>query len=304
MLDEQSADGSVDRRRVLFFLGITFGIAWAFGLIIHLTGGLTASPVLVDGTQVTLALVLLATGYMWSPAVAHAITRSVTGEGWDLDRTFLRPRLRSGWPYWAIAWLGPLVLTIVGTAAFFALFPGKFGSLSPQGAMRGPFGGRSWLQTLFGVVVLAVALNTVFAFGEEFGWRAYLLPKLEPLGRRRALLLVGVIWGIWHWPAIAMGHNYGFGYPGAPLTGMLAMVWFTVVVGTFLGWVTLRSGSVWPAAIGHGAVNATAGLGLLFAANQPNPLLGPAPTGVVASIGWVIAAVLILVVPGTLSPRG
>lgn len=72
MLDEQSADGSVDRRRVLFFLGIAFGIAWAFGLLIHLTGGLTASPVLVEGTQVTLAQVLLATGYI---VVTRARTR-------------------------------------------------------------------------------------------------------------------------------------------------------------------------------------------------------------------------------------
>ncbi len=303
MLGEQSVDGSIDRQRVLLFLGVAFGIAWAVALVIHFTGGLRESPVLVEGTQLTLALVLLTTGYMWSPAVAHAVTRTVTGEGWDLDRTFLRPRLHAGWACWAIAWLGPVGLTVVGTAAFFVGFPDKFGSFSPAGA-AGPLGGQSWVLTLFGVLGVAVAFNTVFAFGEEFGWRAYLLPKLMPLGGRRAVLLVGVIWGIWHWPAIAMGHNYGFGYPGAPVTGMLAMVWFTVVVGTFLAWVTLRGGSVWPAAIGHGAVNATAGLGLLFAANQPNPLLGPAPTGVIASVGWASAAALILIIPGAIPSRG
>jgi membrane protease YdiL (CAAX protease family) len=37
-------------------------------------------------------------------------------------------------------------------------------------------------------------------FGEEYGWRGYLLPKLLPLGELRASLLVGVIWGVWHFP--------------------------------------------------------------------------------------------------------
>lgn len=294
---------SVDGRRVLIFLGVAFGIAWGVGLAIHLTGGLTGSPRILPGTPITLAVVLLATGYMWSPAVAHALTRVVTDEGWGLDRTLIRPRFRAGWPYWAIAWLGPAILSVVGTAVFFLVFPRYFGSLAPPDATVGSVGGGSWLRIFLGSLVVAVGVNTVFAFGEEFGWRAYLLPKLMPLGGRRAVTLTGVIWGVWHWPAIAMGHNYGLGYPGAPWTGMLAMVWFTVVVGTFLAWVTLRGGSVWPAAIGHGAVNATAGIGLLFAVNDPNPLLGPAPTGVVASIGWAFAALAILAKPGALATR-
>ena len=81
------------------------------------------------------------------------------------------------------------------------------------------------LLVLLGVAVLAAPLiNSFFTFGEEFGWRAYLQPKLMPLGFRKAMLLMGLIWGVWHWPLIAMGHNYGLDYFGAPWTGMLA--WF------------------------------------------------------------------------------
>jgi membrane protease YdiL (CAAX protease family) len=39
-----------------------------------------------------------------------------------------------------------------------------------------------------------VVLIGLFGFGEEFGWRGYLLPKLMPLGRWKAYVLVGIIW--------------------------------------------------------------------------------------------------------------
>jgi membrane protease YdiL (CAAX protease family) len=75
---------------------------------------------------------------------------------------------------------------------------------------------------------------------------------------------------------------------------MLAMVWFTVVTGTFLGWVALRGGSVWPAVIGHAAINGSAGMGILFAQGTPNPVLGPLPVGVVGSAAWTVLALWIL----------
>ncbi|WP_048106776.1 CPBP family intramembrane glutamic endopeptidase [Methanosarcina barkeri] len=36
------------------------------------------------------------------------------------------------------------------------------------------------------------------AFGEEFGWRGYSLPKLLPLERKKALIISSIIWGLWH----------------------------------------------------------------------------------------------------------
>lgn len=35
--------------------------------------------------------------------------------------------------------------------------------------------------------------------------------------------ITGVIWGLWHAPAIVMGHNYGMGYAGFPIAGILIM---------------------------------------------------------------------------------
>ena len=44
----------------------------------------------------------------------------------------------------------------------------------------------------------------IFTFGEEFGWRGYLLPRLAPLGGISAAIITGVIWGLWHTPVIVL----------------------------------------------------------------------------------------------------
>jgi uncharacterized protein len=298
-------NANIDSRRIYVFLGFAFGIAWLVGLVVFLTGGLIESPVVVPGTPITLALVAIALGYMWSPGIAHVLTRVVTREGWE--GTYLRPQLRIGWPYWIAAWFIPVILSISGAFLFFLFLPQYFDPTMANVRETFPPGELPsiplWLlvaiNTLIAVLVSPV-INTFFTFGEEFGWRAYLQPKLLPLGSRRAILLLGVIWGIWHWPVIAMGHNYGLDYPGYPWSGMLMMVWFTLVAGIFLGWVTMRGGSVWPAAIGHAAINGIAGWGMLFAIGEPPTLLGPTPVGFIAAIPWTLLAVILLIHPTAL----
>jgi uncharacterized protein len=55
-------------------------------------------------------------------------------------------------------------------------------------------------KPLWSVVPVLLAGTLLSVFGEEYGWRGYLLPKLMPLGELRASLIVGVIWGVWHFP--------------------------------------------------------------------------------------------------------
>lgn len=45
------------------------------------------------------------------------------------------------------------------------------------------------------LAVIAVTFGSVLTFGEEYGWRGYLLPKLLPLGEVKAAVIVGLIWG-------------------------------------------------------------------------------------------------------------
>ena len=73
-------------------------------------------------------------------------------------------------------------------------------------------------------LVIAPFINVIPAFGEELGWRGMLYPTLaERMSERMAALATGVIWGLWHAPAIAMGHNYGMGYAGFPVVGIRTM---------------------------------------------------------------------------------
>ncbi|HKJ59870.1 MAG TPA: CPBP family intramembrane glutamic endopeptidase [Halobacteriales archaeon] len=301
---------AIETRRVVVFLVVAFGVSWAVGGYIALTGGLESDAVLLSGTPVTRTLVLLAVGYMWGPAVGNVVARLATGEG--RANLYLQPRIRRGWPYWLAAWLLPVALTLVGAAVYFGVL-GEFSLVAVEGlyaqfvdatGVQLPGGATGFVALQVGqAILLAPLINSLFAFGEEFGWRGYLLPKLLPLGERRAALAVGVVWGVWHWPIIAMRYNYGSNYPGAPWLGLLAMVWFSVATGVFLDWVTLRGASVWPAAIGHAAINGIAGLGLFFVEGNPLLVLGPAPTGVVASIAWTLLAVWIVLDPERLRSR-
>jgi len=301
---------SEERKRIRIFIAFAFGISWITGLVIFLTGGLENSPVFtIAGGQISLALILLATVYMFGPTLANILTRVVTKEGQrDL---LLKPNFDQGrWVHYIAAWVLPGILTIIGMALFFLILPGNydadFSVLREQMALAGAGDISPWtivaLQT-FQAILVAPLLNAFSAFGEEFGWRGYLLPKLMPLGGRKAILLTGVIWGVWHWPVILMGYNYGLDYFGAPFLGPLAMVWFTIVVSALLGWVTIKANSVWPAVIGHGALNGIAGLSLLFIAGEPNPVLGPTPVGLIGGAGFTVAAVILFLLPNAFEPK-
>jgi uncharacterized protein len=110
------------------------------------------------------------------------------------------------------------------------------------------------------VLLLTMAINTVIVgpflgliitFGEEYGWRGYLQTELTRLGRIRGVFLLGVIWGIWHWPVIWMGYNY----PGQPLLGSIAMVAMCILLSFFLAYAVFKSNGVWTAAYLHALSN-------------------------------------------------
>lgn len=299
----------LETRRLGVFLAVAFGLAWATGLAVFATGGLADSPTLVVGLP--LWLVLVSGPYMFAPAVGNVAARVLTDEGWA--GLLVRPRFREHWRWWALGWLLPVALVVAGGALYFGVLPGQYGGMDAVRTLLAglaetagqplPFGPAAYVALQVGAVLLvSPVVNAPFTFGEEFGWRGYLLPKLAPLGWRRALLAHGVIWGVWHWPIIAMGYNYGHDYTGAPVAGLLAMVVFTVGVGVVLGWVTLRGGSIWPAVLGHAAVNGAAGLPELFLAGEATPLLGPTPVGLVAMLPWLAVAGWVLAAEERLEP--
>jgi membrane protease YdiL (CAAX protease family) len=297
----------IQKRRVILFIAISFLIAWVYALIIYLTGGVFNSPMIVETLNIRLSTVLLAVGVMTAPAVSNVLTRLITREG--KQDLWLKPftQKRAG-SYWLAGWLVPMGLMLTGMVVFFSLFPAYYdgGRQTLTELTKTQPGGINLAPNLILVIglvqgiLLSPILNGIFTFGEEFGWRGYLLPKLLPLGGRKAALITGAVWGIWHAPVIAMGHNYGLDYPGYPWLGIGMMTLFCILVGIFLAWITLKEGSVWPAVVAHAVLNGVAAFPALITLGKPSPILGPFLMGAVAGIPLLLFALLLLWLPNAL----
>ncbi|MFB4348894.1 lysostaphin resistance A-like protein [Microbacterium sp. CR_7] len=279
---------------VLAFVLLACGLAWLVALPLWLGDGL-AEP---------LAPVLLVV-MMLTPAVAALIVTFALGAPargarlWFLGLWPLRPAKRVVWLL-LIGWLGPPIVVALGiliaVAVGFVQLDFTFAGLSaqieqalPAGAPMPPVGLVVISQLAF--VPIAAIINSVPALGEELGWRGWLMPALRPLGTWPALALSGAIWGLWHSPVILLGYNFG----RTDLSGVLFMTVGCVGWGVLLGWLRLRSASIWPAVVAHGSLNASAGLILIVAAGRPDLALA-GPLGVA---GWVAAAVAIAVLLAT-----
>ncbi len=106
--------------------------------------------------------------------------------------------------------------------------------------------------------VFFLIAGSVLTLGEELGWRGYLQEKiLRRFGLNGGFLLLGLIWGYWHAPVILMGFNF----PDHPVLGALVLMPIgTVFLGIFMGWVYLRSRSIWITALAHASGNLFSGI--------------------------------------------
>jgi membrane protease YdiL (CAAX protease family) len=154
------------------------------------------------------------------------------------------------WRYWVLFGLGFVVYYVLQAAlnAYSGLGGAK---LAPPAIPAGLSPNAFLILATVQSVLLAPFLAIVIAFGEEYGWRGYLQSELLKIGRVRGVLLLGVIWGAWHWPLILMGYNY----PGYPLLGVALMTLYTTGLAVVLGYAVLRSGSVLLAAYLHALNN-------------------------------------------------
>jgi len=87
--------------------------------------------------------------------------------------------------------------------------------------------GAAWLLVLLGGALLAACtVNLPAMMGEELGWRGYLYQATAHWSGLRRTVFTGVVWGLWHAPLIALGHNY----PDHPVAGIGLMVVFCVLL--------------------------------------------------------------------------
>ncbi len=145
-------------------------------------------------------------------------------------------------------------------------------------------------------VVAGLTVNAVAALGEELGWRGYLYRLLRPrLSTPLLVLVIGVVWGLWHAPLIYWGYNYTItplSSCGPPARGWIALAVFTLsTVGLTSVLIPLRehSGSVVVPAVAHGTVNGVAGL---YASLVVGSRLVAPPAGVAVGVSMLLVGSL------------
>lgn len=197
---------------------------------------------------------LYVTGAMWSPALAALATKRIFREPiaelpwkWGGARyawlAYLIP-LAYALPVYLIAWLTPLGGFL--DADFLKHTAEQFGwSNFPPSLVLVLF--------VFFIATLGLVGKTSRALGEEIGWRGFLVPELSKVvGFTGVSVISGLMWAAYHIPVLLFA-DYN---KGAPAWYSLTCFTLMVVADSFiLAWLTLRSKSLWPAAIFHGSHN-------------------------------------------------
>jgi membrane protease YdiL (CAAX protease family) len=267
----------IDVKGVVWFLAITFSLTIGLSLI------LWSRSLTVKDPAVGFALL----GMMFLPAVSAFIVRKfITREGFSgagLKWGNRRPYLLT-WAVIPVYFLVIYTLTAIFVSApdlTLTRFMEQYG-LSDTDLPISP--AMMLVAVLMASLFLSPIVNFIPSFGEEFGWRGYLLPKLLPLGEVKALLLSGFIWSLWHLPFIIL---LGFGFGDNSLAGIVLYIIMVTLLGIIIGYFWIVYGSTYLAAFMHGVFNAQAKSIWVMIFPGADPLIG--------GTGGVIAIAIILI---------
>ena len=213
-----------DRNQALVFIVSVLAISWGFEAIIIANGGVRSF-----GPAWLVALMCI-------PGALSIVLRLILKSGFG-DVGF---RIGKG-RYYLYAVAVPLLLALLVGLISAALDIRKFSPVSP------------WQLTQLSPVLLSVlGLGLIGAFGEELGWRGFLLPKMISSGVKSPYLVSGLVWALWHLPLIAFG-----GFYQADNELLMALIYGVGIIAMSFVFSELRvrSGSVWVATIVHAAHN-------------------------------------------------
>jgi uncharacterized protein len=244
----------VIRRRALLFCIAVYVLSWSIQIGIILSYGNPEDP---------RAFPWLA-GVMFTPGL---VTLGFAVFSHDARKTI---KWRPAWSVLPLSIVGFVVPTLIGFGTLAVVECAGWGksgwfhfSAASVAILGGPWllgrGAQGWSLFLVNILVTGgyfAALNALAAMGEELGWRGFLQGLLvKELGVARGIGLLGLVWSFWHLPLLLAGYNY----PQHPVLGAMVLFPVQLIAGSFfLGWLTIRAGSFWPAAVAHGAVNSIA----------------------------------------------
>jgi uncharacterized protein len=235
-------------KAIVTFVGTAYGLSILLSLFIGLTGGHES------------AFIGLAYLSMLLPAISVLLVSLTMDEA---------PRI--SWDHFSLRYL-PVALFLIPGVLHAVMLPSMAamrGGLPWQDWLRPQANGlyhtpasRGWgtlaIQGLVGHIALnalvGLAMVSFLAFFEEVGWRAWLLPRLvNRMDARRAVVIAAIVWALWHIPFELSGILHIDGV--SPMKLAVTMPFGTMAAGLILGWLWLRTESIWLVAIAHGALN-------------------------------------------------
>lgn len=274
--------------KAIVYLVLAFAITWAI-----VGAGWTMGW---HNTQQTAEATLAAS--MFGPSIAALICAVAFEKGRRKQALglFFKPSL---WWLWAwlialaIAFGASLVTVLTGQAQFVdigANYLEASRAAAPQYAEQidraAQIPGLSWIIVARAAILGALINTPILLLSEELGWRGYLYDLWRRFGFLRYTLATGVIWGLWHAPAIYL---FGLNYPDHRLIGIPIFVVFCVLFSFPFTLVRDRGKSLLPAAILHGTGNAVGGVAALGLSQADFPWSGVVGIGGFAMLALVAA---------------
>ncbi len=276
------------------FLILTFTISFLLAGIYKLTGG---------GSQDRTGFMILGIIYMFIPTIAVLIVKKLIHREKIATELLISFKINK---WFFVAWLLMPILAFL-TFGISLLFPdviyspdmsgmfSRFESMmTPEQAEQMRASVESlplhpvWITLMQGLIA-GITVNAIAGFGEELGWRGFLLKQFKDMNFMKASILIGFIWGIWHAPMILMGHNY----PDHPVAGVFMMTILCILLSVIFLYITIKSKSVIAAAILHGTMNATNGISIMLI-DGGNDLTVGMP-GVAGFIALILAIAVLFV---------
>jgi len=268
-----SIRGFITRHQVPTYFALAFAISWGGLLAVVGAAGFTGTTE-VTNTQLPFVFLAMFAG----PTVAGLLlTGLVDGSAGFRE---LRSRLlkwQVGVRWYAVAVLAAPLLMIVTLFALWltnpVFLPGIFASEDKASLLL------TW-----------IAAGLVTGFCEELGWMGFAVPRLRL--RRGVLttgLMLGLLWGAWHFPLFSSGDSSG----AVPLVLFVPGLLFTHLPAfrVLMVWVYDRTGSLLVAMVMHASLTASTLILQPLAAGVPaltyNIVLAVVLWGVVAAVTGV-----------------
>jgi len=191
---------------------------------------------------------------MWCPAFAAFAACRLFGIdlatlGWNW-----RPARYQAWAY-----VLPVLYALPVYIATWVTIRGSFAFSAFAAPWGTAFGFPEWPRAT--ALLLAVPLHATLgviassarSLGEEIGWRGFLLPSLvQQTGFTWGCFLSGCIWAVWHYPGLLFS-DYNAGTQ--PVFALACFTLMVIADSYILGWLRLKSGSLWTGAILHASHN-------------------------------------------------